>query len=176
MVTTELLLHPVRLRVVQALLGDRVLTTGDLHAELPDVPTASLYRHVAVLAGAGMLEVVDEHKVRGAVERRYRLVPGAVSLGPERMGSLDADEHRRAFAVFATGLLADYDRYLERAGEQPDLGADGVSYRQLALWLADDEVPEFLREVREVLQRYAEAGPGEGRRRRVLTTVLLPAG
>jgi hypothetical protein len=61
MVTAELLLHPVRLRVVQALLGDRVLTTGDLHAELPDVPTASLYRHVAVLAGAGVLEVAYEH-------------------------------------------------------------------------------------------------------------------
>jgi hypothetical protein len=176
MVTAELLLHPVRLRVVQALLGDRVLTTGELHAELPDVPTASLYRHVALLAGAGMLEVADEHRVRGAVERSYRLVPDAVSLGPERMRSLAADEHRRAFAVFTAGLLADYDRYLEGAGQQPDLGADGVSYRQLALWLADDEVPEFLREVREVLQRYAAAGPAEGRRRRMLTTVLMPAG
>src|SRR6185312_3636275 len=113
MVTAELLLHPVRLRVVQALLGDRVLTTGELHAELPDVPTASLYRHVALLAGAGMLEVADEHRVRGAVERSYRLVPDAVSLGPERMRSLAADEHRRAFAVFTAGLLADYDRYLE---------------------------------------------------------------
>jgi hypothetical protein len=103
-------------------------------------------------------------------------VPDAVSLGPERMRSLDTDGHRRAFAVFVAGLLSDYDRYLDGAGEQPDLGADGISYRQLALWLADDEVPEFLREVREVLQRYAAAGPAEGRRRRMFTTVLLPAG
>jgi len=149
---------------------------GDLHGELPDVPTASLYRHVAVLAEAGMLEVAGEHKVRGAVERSYRLGLDAGSLGPERMRSLARDEHRRAFAVFAAGLMADYDRYLQGAGPQPDLGADGISYRQLALWLADDEVPEFLREVREVLQRYAAAGPAEGRRRRLLTTVLMPAG
>ena len=176
MVTAELLLHPVRLRVVRALLGDRVLTTGDLHAELPDVPTASLYRHVAALVGAGVLEVADEHKVRGAVERSYRLVTEAASIGPDGALEVTSDGHRRAFAVFVAGLLADYDRYLEGAGQQPDLGADGVSYRHLALWLADDEVPEFLRDVREVLQRYAGAGPAEGRRRRVLTTVLLPAG
>jgi hypothetical protein len=48
MTTADLLLHPVRLRIVQAFLGDRALTTGDLRAELPDVPPASLYRHVAL--------------------------------------------------------------------------------------------------------------------------------
>jgi len=71
--TADLLLHPVRLRIVQAFLGDRALTTGELRAELPDVPPASLYRHIARLVDAGVLGVVSERRVRGAVERTYIL-------------------------------------------------------------------------------------------------------
>src|SRR4051794_13221105 len=170
----DLLLHPVRLRVVRALLGDRVLTTAELHAELPDVPAATLYRHVGVLAEAGPLAVERERKVRGAAERSYRLVTEAASVGPDAARTMSPDEHRRAFAVFAAGLLADFDRYLTVAGPQPDLGADGVTYRHLGLWLSDEELPAFLTELRAVLARWAMAGPAEGRRRRMLTTGLMP--
>ncbi len=57
MTSADLLLHPVRLRIVQAFLGDRALTTTELQAELPDVPAASLYRQVARLVDGGVLGV-----------------------------------------------------------------------------------------------------------------------
>ena len=38
--SADLLLHPVRLRIVQAFLGDRALTTSQLSAELSDIPPA----------------------------------------------------------------------------------------------------------------------------------------
>jgi hypothetical protein len=37
----DLLLHPVRLRIVQAFLGARALTTSQLSAELSEVPAGS---------------------------------------------------------------------------------------------------------------------------------------
>jgi hypothetical protein len=77
MATADLLLHPVRLRIVEAFLGDRALTTLQLREELPDVPAGSLYRHVAKLVDAGVLSVVGERRVRGAVERTYVLRDGA---------------------------------------------------------------------------------------------------
>jgi len=49
---TDVLLHPIRWRIVQRVLG-RELTTTELKRDLPDVPTTSLYRHVAVLIEAG---------------------------------------------------------------------------------------------------------------------------
>ena len=74
MATADLLLHPVRLRIVQAFLGDRGAHHHDAPAaELPDVPAASLYRHVARLVDAGVLAVVAERRVRGALERTYVL-------------------------------------------------------------------------------------------------------
>jgi DNA-binding transcriptional ArsR family regulator len=71
--TADLVLHPVRLRILQAFLGGRHLTTGDLARELPDVAQAGLYRHVSRLAKGGVLEVVGERQARGAVERTYAL-------------------------------------------------------------------------------------------------------
>ena len=45
----DVVLHPVRLRIAQAFLGARALTTGQLADALADVPTATLYRQVATL-------------------------------------------------------------------------------------------------------------------------------
>jgi hypothetical protein len=170
--TVDLLLHPVRLRLVQAFLGDRTLTVADLRAELPDVPAASLYRHVGLLADAGVLTVVGERKVRGAAERSYRLDVAAASVGPEEAAGVSVEEHRRAFATFVAGLLADFDRYLARS--DVDLGRDGVGYRQAAVWLDDDEFGSLLADLRAVIGERLGHRPGGARRRRLLSTVLLP--
>ncbi len=170
--SVDLLLHPVRLRVVQAFLGDRTLTTGELRAELPDIPQATLYRHVGVLADAGVLAVAGERKVRGAAERSYRLVVEAASVPADELAGMTADDHRRAFTTFVAALLADFDRYLDRG--RPDLVRDGVGYRQVGLWLTDAEAGELAAELRGVLQDRLANRPGDGRRRRLVSLVQLP--
>src|SRR5262245_53062252 len=100
MATADLLLHPVRLRVVQAFLGDRALTTTQLQAELPDVPAGSLYRHVAKLVEGGVLDVVSERRVRGAVERTYVLRASRARLGVDEIASMSREQHRQAFLAF----------------------------------------------------------------------------
>jgi DNA-binding transcriptional ArsR family regulator len=171
--TADLLLHPVRLRIVQAFLGQRALTTAELGAELDDVPTASLYRHVGLLADAGVLTVAEERKVRGAAERRYRLAEEATSAD---VAGMSAEDHRRAFATFVAALLADFDRYVDAAGPFPDLAADGVGYRQAGLWLDDDELAELLADLRAMVGSRMALPQREGRRRRILSTVLMPGG
>jgi hypothetical protein len=175
MATADLLLHPVRLRIVQAFLGDRTLTTADLRTELTDVPAATLYRHVGVLAEAGVLAVVGERKVRGAAERSYRLVTEAASVGATEAAAMSVDDHRRAFATFVAALLADFDRYADAAaGPGLDPAADGVGYRQVALWLDDEEFTALVTELREVLTARLALGPDGVRRRRIVSQVFLP--
>ena len=175
MATADLLLHPVRLRIVQAFLGDRTLTTADLRSDLPDVPAATLYRHVGVLAEAGVLSVVGERRVRGAAERSYRLVTEAASVGAADAAAMSVDEHRRAFATFVAALLADFDRYADAAaGPGLDPAADGVGYRQLALWLDDEEFTELVTELRAVLTARMALEPDGVRRRRIVSQVFLP--
>ena len=166
----DLLLHPVRLRIVLAASG-RDVTTGELAAELPDVPQATLYRHVGALADAGVLEVSAERPVRGTVERTYRVASGAAALSGDDAATMDADDHQEAFAVFVGTLIESFGRYVSSPGA--DLASDGAGYRQIPLWLDDDEFAALTDDLRSVLERYADRPPGTGRRR-TLTTIVIP--
>jgi len=170
--SADLLLHPVRLRIVKAFLGDRALTTGQLAAELDDVPSGSLYRHVALLTNAGVLQVVAERRVRGAVERTYTLRLFAARIDPDEVRSMTAEQHGQAFMAYVAGMLADADRYL--ASNPLDPIRDGAEYQVGALWLTDAEFAELLRDMSIVFRPRLANPPGEGRRRRMVYTVFLP--
>jgi DNA-binding transcriptional ArsR family regulator len=171
--TADLLLHPVRLRILQTLLGGRELTTAQLQEHLPDVSAATLYRQVATLVEAGVLDVVGERKVRGAIERTYTLLPARAAVSSEELRAMSPAQHRRAFLAFVAGLLADFDRYLE-AGDV-DLERDLVGYRQAAFYATGEETQRVVEDIRAVVTPWLDNPPAFGRRRRVLTTVLVPA-
>lgn len=61
------------MRVVLAL-GTEALTTKEIHARVPDVAQATLYRAISRLLNAGQLEVAEHRKRGGAIERVYRVV------------------------------------------------------------------------------------------------------
>lgn len=172
MATADLLLHPVRLRIVEAFLGDRALTTAQLRATLPDVPAASLYRHVARLVNAGVLAIVAEQRVRGALERTYVLRHQAATLSLDELRAMTPEQHRQAFMAFVAGIVGDFDRYLSR--DAPDPLRDGVSYRLMGMWLDDAELRELAIELMRVLQPRLAQAVRTGRRRWILGTVLLP--
>lgn len=173
MKTAELLLHPVRLRIVQAFLGGGELTTTDLRRRLDDVPTATVYRQVTTLLEGDVLQVVDERKVRGAVERTYVLRSANVRVGAEEAAAMSVEDHRRSFLTFAAALMGDFERYLDRG--DVDLARDLVGYGQVGLQLTDEEMQEFLADLQAVVLPRLANQPGPGRTRRLFTTVLLPA-
>jgi hypothetical protein len=170
--SADLLLHPVRLRIVQAFLGDRALTTTGLRTELCDVPAASLYRHVARLVAGGVLAVVAERRVRGALERTYVLRTSAASIGLDELAKMTPDQHRQAFLAYVAGLIGDFDRYLARG--DIDLVRDGVTYRIAGMWLDDAELMDLARELITVIQPRLANAPKPGRKRRIFGTLLLP--
>jgi hypothetical protein len=170
--SAELLLHPVRLRIIGAFLGDRKLTTADLRAELPDVPPTSLYRHLGYLIDAGVLDVVSERRVRGTLERTY-VLPAAPSVSPGDLASWTPDDHRRAFYGYVAALLADFDRYLDQ--DHIDLRRDGAGYRMAGMWMTDQELTELTQGFVSLLQQYMANPATPDRKRRILRTIVQPA-
>lgn len=173
MATLDLLLHPVRLRILRTFLDGHPATTAQLRERLPDIPHATMYRHVAALASAGVLEVLDEKRVRGTVERTYRLSWDRAEIGAADRAAMTIDDHRRTFTAFIGGLLADFDSYL--APEPADPQADGVSYQQAALWLTDDEMAELLSVIHTAVTDRVGREPGGNRTRRMISLVTMPA-
>ncbi|MFE6983236.1 helix-turn-helix domain-containing protein [Streptomyces griseus] len=163
-------LHPVRLRIIQALLGNE-FTTAQLRERMPDIAPATLYRHIAALHEADVLEVAREERVRGATERCYRLRTTDLLM---RSGHLTQEDHQVAFSVFTGALMADFERYLAAPDTDPE--ADGLAYRQAAVWLDADEHAALAAEITRAVSRYADAGPGPGRTRHVIGYVDIPEG
>jgi hypothetical protein len=172
MASADLLLHPLRLRIVQAFLGERQLTTGQLRAELGDIAPATLYRQVAVLVKAGVLLAVDERPVRGTIERTYALSMQDAQVSAEGLRAMRPEDHRRAFMGFIAGLIADFDNYLDTG--DVDLERDVAGYRSIGLWLTNEEMIRLVAEIGAAVQSRVMNHPAPGRTRRMLSTVLIP--
>lgn len=168
----ELLLHPVRLRIVHAVSSERQLTTTQLCARMPDVSKVTVYRQVALLLEAAFLEVAGEQRVRGAMERRYRLRQDRPVIDADAASGMTLEEHRRGFAAAVAVLIAEFNAYLDRDGTDP--GADGVSYRQGVLWLSPDELAEMTRKMLGILRDSVDNKPAPGRAPYLLSPILFP--
>ncbi len=166
----DTLLHPIRIRIVLAIQGRR-LTPAQIHRLLPDVPLPSLYRHLDRLTKAGIIEVVETQRVHSNQERVYAVVEAATNLTDEEIRRATPEDHLRYFAVFITGLLGIYDRYLQNA---PDVAADKVMYYAESVYLTDSQYLEIRTQMRDLIQNALKQSPSPEARRRTLAALGFP--
>lgn len=155
-------MNAARLRILEYLMHHGDGTAAEISAELSDIPTASLYRHLKALETDGWIEVKSEQKKRGATERRYK--PGKSRI-----------EEPVAAPVIQglTGLMAEFKSYFE--GEDPDPERDMLGFSMMALMLSDEEYGSFYRELSELAARYMGRKPDGERRPRKITVISSPA-
>ena len=168
----DLILHPVRIRIITLLAGSRRMTPQQIAQQLPDIPQATLYRQLGILARGGILSVENHRQVRGAVEKIYSLPEGNGILGKEDVRGMSSEEHLRLFSAFLSNLMNDYGRYL--AQEHYDVYTDGVSYRKMAVYLDDEEFLELLTQIRERISQASGNSARAGRRLRHLSVIAIP--
>lgn len=168
----DLITHPVRLRILMLLAGlER--TPQQIAAALDDIPASSIYRHLQLLLDAGVVEVVSERQVRGAIEKTLRVVSGAADIDGEQAGAMTADMHRQAFLIFLTQLLHEFDRYMQ--WPEIDLVRDLAGYRMAVLYASDEEWLEAITAMNAALRPLLENTAGSDRKPRRIATISLPA-
>lgn len=165
--TADVVLHPVRLRILQAVAGQE-MTTAQLRTVMPDVAPATLYRHVNALLDADILTVVAQRQVRGAVERTLGLGSRQAHAGPDAVGEVDVAQIRQAFRAFVGSVAGAVEQHLEQ--ESP---SELFGFSSTMLQLGPDEIAALQQELAELLDRYR--APGEGRRPVMLSTVVVPS-
>ena len=62
-----------RQRIMQVIMIKKEATSAEIGEELPDIPRASLYRHIKVLLDAEIIVVVKEESKRGSIEKTYAI-------------------------------------------------------------------------------------------------------
>ncbi|WP_167577925.1 helix-turn-helix domain-containing protein [Ammoniphilus sp. YIM 78166] len=166
----DIILHPIRMKIIQVLGGGKALSIQQIGSVLSDVPPATLYRHVNKLLEHGFLEVVQENQVRGTVEKILKINDTAFSN--QNLGELSPQEHLSLFTTFMTNLVGEFSQYVEHPDFSPV--EDGAMYRQALVHLNETEWQEFLSELTQVLRKAIEKEPREDRSVRTISTIIIP--
>lgn len=170
----DIMMHPVRMRILTLLGGNRQATASQLAEALPDVAQATLYRHIRALADNDLIAVIEERPIRGTVEKVYAIPElDAINVSADEFNQLSKEEQLRHFTTFMTTLLGQYERYLAHT-DKPDASSDGVGYQTRPLYLSEEELQTFSQQLHDLLRPLMAHEPSPERKRRLLTTILLP--
>ena len=159
----EVVMNPVRQRIFQYFLLHETGTVKDIKKALPDVPNASLYRHVKILVDSAILTVVGENRIRGTVESIYRLNKSALSAG---------EESGNAVQMSLLSICAAFAKYFSGGNADPE--RDMLLFTNCTLLLTDGEFSDFLSEINEVALRYMKVEAKAGSKTRQITLISAP--
>jgi hypothetical protein len=167
----NLLLHPLRLRIILAAAG-RQVTAQQLADDLPDIPQATLYRNINTLAAAGILSVVQERKVRNTFEKTYALPEQGLLLTVDDLKNAQPEDYIRLFTQYLGQLLGYYARYIQKGNV--DLVRDNVLIQMFPVYLSDAEIQQLGQALNAALLPFMKNGPSPERRRTIFGLVSLP--
>lgn len=170
---SDLLMHPVRISITQALTNNEPQTVQQIARTMPGVSLSTLYRHLHKLVEAGLVIVAGERQAHGAVERRYTLAREGNALSYADIEGHSKEDLLRHFTVAVTSILGDFDRYVA-AQEHVNLRADGVLFGQFVLNLDDTEFAEFHHELVALLERFHQMPVDMTRKRRTVSIFAIP--
>lgn len=168
----EIIMHPVRFKIIQVFLDGLSKTAKKVAKELKDVPQASLYRQLDALVKAEVLIVTEENQIRGAVEKVYSLNVPAVNMTNDDVKELTKEEHLQYFLFFTAQVTSDFEAYLDKG--DINFLRDGVGYRQIALHLSDTEFLDYVKDLRRVYEKYMQNTPASNRTKRIISTITMP--
>ena len=161
----KIIMNPIRQRIVQYLIIHGQGTTKEIGAELSDIPPASLYRHVKVLFDNNCIEIADEKKIRGTIERTWKLAQNPIApVSPEDIATL--------FRSGLLSLLGSFENYF--LSEDTDPQRDLLSLTTSTLMLTDEEFMDMMQKIGNIFNEVIYNQPGDGRKPRRLTFISSP--
>ncbi len=160
----EIVMNPVRQRIFQYFLLHETGTVKELKKTLPDIPSASLYRHIKILSDSSILTVVGENRIRGTVESVYRLNKDALAI---------EDETGNVVQMSLLSICASFARYF--SGGKADPKKDMLLLTNCTLILTDEQFSGFLSEINEVALKYMKAEAFADSKMRQITLISAPA-
>ena len=162
---SEILLNPIRMRIIQELSTRQTATANELCEIISDVPRTTLYRHLKILIDHQIVSVVSEEKVRGTFERTLSLnIPEITKHNTVE----NAAENAYGFLMSTYGKFHSYFN-----GDDPDPGKDKIFLNNTVLMMKDAEFDRFLEDLRNLLLAYQFA-PEEDRKPRDLSIISAP--
>ncbi|MFC3770165.1 helix-turn-helix domain-containing protein [Paenibacillus sp. GCM10012303] len=169
----DLLLHPIRMRIIQQLMLGKPLTTAQLLEELGDVPQATLYRHIHLLIEADMIEVVDTNKVKGTEERVFSVKKDQIQISDKEAEVTSQEDHLRHFSAFHANLLQLATSYITE-NSPTQYKENGFGYWFAPMHLTNDEFQELIDSINTYIEKAIHNEPTPERTPRIFAGMFIP--
>ncbi|WP_312648144.1 helix-turn-helix domain-containing protein [Aminipila sp.] len=157
----KLLLNPARLRIVQYILSHGQASASDVCTAMQDIPKATVYRHTKLLEDHGILTLVRENRVRGAMEKVYMVNKKAITP--------DAHSASHLAIGYFIELMQEVQTYL--AQEDADVARDMIFFNTCILNTTDSEYREMLEKISIILKEYMNLSSSTERKARKLSMI-----
>lgn len=163
----KMVMNPVRLQIMQYLQTVTEATTKQLAEAIPEVPAATLYRHVNMMLKEQILMIKSERKVRGSTER-------LLAINQELLLQESEKDISKLAYQFLMGIYGKFAVYAKQPESDPV--KDLLMLRTRVMHLTDEDYIGLLAELTQLLEKYeTKAKPGEGKLRS-LSMISAPEG
>ncbi|MFJ7731227.1 transcriptional regulator [Lysinibacillus sp. NPDC097231] len=172
----EVLMHPVRMKILQALMQDKEegLSTLEMISVIKDVPQATLYRHIQILVDENIIKIVKERKVRSVTEKFYAVNEGAPKLSKEDWTQLTTKQKLYYVSNYQLALLSQYQNYLQSL-DAKDSTADLTTFSLIDLTLTSDQFKTFDNELNDLINKYYNmADSSKGSETKTIAINIIP--
>lgn len=166
---TKIIMNPTRMRIIQYFMLHENATTTQIRGELEDVPKASLYRQMKILEDANLIRVIEENRVRGAVEKVYEFNKENPMGGNEN----SIKDGLQIINSSLLSLMGEFNRYFVQ--ENVDPIKDLLFLSTSTLLLSDEEFKEFTGKIGGVFNQVIQNKVNKDRRIRRITLISSPS-
>ena len=166
------LLNPIDSQLLLAIQSHGRASAKDLMRLFPDIPQATLYRHLTKMLSAGVIEVAEEKRIRGATVRIYAPVPFLQAELRALSEQHSANLYLQLFIQFTSGLLKEFRAYA--ADPAADPLRDGTGFSLCPIRATRAEIEEACEKIREILEPLRHNPPAPGRALHTFATVVTP--
>lgn len=151
----DILLHPVRMKIVQALMSNSKygVTPLGMADMIKDVPQATLYRHIQKLSDADIIRVLKEEKVHSVTERYYVLNMEKAQIDKEEWENYTASDKLSYYSHYQLSLFGQYKNYLTQL-ENNQNASDASSFTIAEFKLDDKSFHDFQKELETLMVKY----------------------
>lgn len=167
----ENMTNPVKCKLLLEI-HEKGKATAKQLAKTSDVPQATLYRYLKKMTKDGILEVVEENRIRNTIERVYAMVD---DLGGDTKKMLEENNGRAYMHIITRGMMGIMQEFKEyTARDDIDILHDGSGLSVAPINVTLEEMEEAARKIGEIVAPLTKNAPTPERSLHNLCLIFTP--
>ncbi|KPI53277.1 hypothetical protein Q3304_10240 [Clostridioides sp. GD02377] len=164
--------NPTKCKLVLEIFSNNRTTAKQLGEKFQDISKATLYRYLNKMLEDDIIKVVEEHKIRGTVEKVYAMKLDIADDVKTIINENSGEEYAQLFTQYMMVFLKEFYEYAKR--EEKDILKDGSGFSVCPVYASVDEITEASKKIASILEPLRNNSNGEGRKMHSIGLIITP--